>query len=554
MSANGSRQHDPVLRNIRVPQPKEDRTSLKQPTRSLWRPLRTPIFRDLLLADVASDIGTFMQGVGAAWLMVSLGAGPVYVALIQTAATLPFFLFALPAGSVGDIVDRRKLILVTETWMVCVAIALAVVTLTGTMTPWLLLALTFALSAGDAFETPTWRALLPELVAKDDLAAASALNGIEFNIARAVGPALAGLLIAAAGVGVTFLVNVASFVGVIVVVARWKRVVHERSTPRESVGGATVAAVRYVRYSPTIRGLILRSGAVMFFASASFALLPTIAGGTGNGAIGYGVLLGAFGIGAIGGAVLMQRARARWSTEAIGTMAVAVLGVGIVATGRVHALGGLMVVLFVSGAGWLVFISLVSALVQNLAPDWVRARVLAVYMLVSQGGLAAGSALWGNVGARAGMESALLWAGLGTIATCMLGFVARLPAITADVSPWNHWRLPAIAGALAPEPAQGPVLVTVEYRIDRQHTSSFLRAMRRLGRVRRRDGAYRWGFYRDVEQPDLYVETFLVGSWAEHIRQHDRLTRGDRELEELLQSYTRGEPAVRHLISDESER
>jgi MFS family permease len=516
--------------------------------------LRTPIFRDLLLADVASDIGTFMQGVGAAWLMVSLGAGPVYVALIQTAATLPFFLFALPAGSVGDIVDRRKLILFTETWMVCVAIALAVVTLTGTMTPWLLLALTFALSAGDAFETPTWRALLPELVTKDDLAAASALNGIEFNIARAVGPALAGLLIAAVGVGVTFLVNVASFVGVIIVVARWKRVVHKRSTPRESVGGATVAAVRYVRYSPTIRGLILRSGAVMFFASASFALLPTIAHRAGNGAIGYGILLGAFGVGAIGGAVLMQRARARWSTEAIGAMAVAVLGVGIVATGRVHALGGLMVVLLVSGAGWLVFISLVSALVQNLAPDWVRARVLAVYMLVSQGGLAAGSALWGNVGARAGIESALLWAGLGTIATCMLGFVVRLPAITADVSPWNHWRLPAIAGGLVPEPAQGPVLVTVEYRIDRQHTSSFLRAMHRLGRVRHRDGAYRWGFYRDVEQPDLYVETFLVGSWAEHIRQHDRLTRGDRELEELLQSYTRGEPAVRHLISGGSER
>jgi len=180
--------------------------------------------------------------------------------------------------------------------------------------------------------------------------------------------------------------------------------------------------------------------------------------------------------------------------------------------------------------------------------------VLAVYMLVSQGGLAAGSALWGSVGARAGIESALLWAGLGTIATCMLGFVARLPAITADVSPWNHWRLPATAGGVAPEPAQGPVLVTLEYRIDPQHASSFLRAIHRLGRVRRRDGAYRWGIYRDVEQPDLYVETFLVGSWAEHIRQHDRLTRGDRELEELLQSYTRGEPVVRHLISGASER
>src|SRR5438067_2251237 len=200
-------------------------------TPSLWRPLRTPLFRNLLIADVMSDIGTFMQGVGAAWLMVSLGAGPLYVALTQTASTLPFFLLALPAGSIGDIVDRRKLILYTEAWMVCAAIALAVVTLTGVITPWILLALTFALSAGDAFETPTWRAVLPELVRKDDLPAASALNGIEFNIARAVGPALAGALVAFAGVGAALLTNACSFLGVILVVARWTRPVTTRVTP-----------------------------------------------------------------------------------------------------------------------------------------------------------------------------------------------------------------------------------------------------------------------------------------------------------------------------------
>src|SRR5580765_6527119 len=169
-------------------------------TADLWRPLRTPIFRQLLAADVVSDIGTFMQGVGSAWLMVSIGASPLLVALTQTASTLPFFLFALPAGAIGDIVDRRQLILYTEAWMLCVAIALTVVTIGGLMTPWLLLVLTFALSAGDAVESPTWRAALPELVAKEDLVAASALNGIEFNIARAIGPALAGALIAAAGV------------------------------------------------------------------------------------------------------------------------------------------------------------------------------------------------------------------------------------------------------------------------------------------------------------------------------------------------------------------
>ncbi len=527
--------------------------SPRQEPPTLWRPLRTPIFRRLLAADIASDVGTFMQAVGAAWLMVSMGAGPMYVALTQTASTLPFFLLALPAGAVGDIVDRRKLILFTEAWMVCAAIVLAVVTLTGVITPWILLALTFALSAGDAFETPTWRAVLPELVSKEDLPAASALNAIEFNIARAVGPALAGMLIATAGVGTAFLVNVGSFVGVILVVASWKRPVHRRTAPAETVTGATVAAIRYVRYAPAIRAPMLRAGVVTFFASAVFALLPTVAHGVSNNAIGYGILLGCFGAGAVGGAILMQPARARWSTEAVASMAVALLGLTIVATGLVHVLGGLMVVMLVSGAAWILFISLVSAVVQSLAPDWVRARALAIFMLIFQGGMAAGSAVWGGIAARAGVGTALLWAGLGTIAATAVGLVARLPDMTADVTPWNHWRLPAIVKDVAPALEQGAVLVTIEYRVDKQHATPFLQAMHRYGRVRRRDGASRWGIFRDVEDPEMYLETFQVSSWAEHLRQHERATRGDRELEDRLHSYTRGDPKVRHLIYVESE-
>jgi MFS family permease len=515
----------------------------------LW----TPIFRQLLVADVASDAGTFMQSVGAAWLMVSLGAGPMYVALIQTAATLPFFLLALPAGAIGDIVDRRKLILYTESWMVCAALALAVVTLTGLVTPSILLALTFALSAGDAFETPTWRAVLPEVVRKEDLPAASALNGIEFNIARAVGPALAGVLIATAGVGAVFLLSVASFLGVILVVRRWRRPVHKRTAPPETVGGATLAAIRYVRYAPTIRALMLRAGAVMFFAGSSFALLPTVAHTVSNSAIGYGMLLGCFGAGAIGGAMAMQPARARWSTDAVASMAVAVLGATIIATGLVHVMGGLIIVMLVSGAAWIVFISLVSARVQNLAPDWVQARVLAVFMLITQGGMAAGSAVWGSLAARASVETALLWAGLGTIATTALGRVARLPDMAVDVSPWNHWRMPAIVRDVAPSLEQGPVLVTVEYLVDPPNAHEFLRALHSFGRIRRRDGASRWGIYRDIERADAYIETFLVGSWAEHLRQHERLTRADRALEDRLHSYARGEPRVRHLVHVEAE-
>jgi MFS family permease len=521
---------------------------------SLWRPLRTPIFRQLLIADVVSDVGTFMQGVGSAWLMVSIGASPLFVALTQTASALPFFLLALPAGAIGDIVDRRRLILYTETWMLIVAIVLSVITIGGLMTPWLLLGLTFALSAGDAVESPTWRAVLPELVPKEDLPAASALNGIEFNLARAVGPALAGALIAAAGVGAAFLVNVISFLGVIIVVARWKRPVRTRTTPPETLRGATVAAIRYVRNVPATRAVMLRSGVVLFFASAPFALLPTISHDVSGSPIAYGVLLGCFGVGAVAGALVMQSARSWASTEAIVSAASVILGGTILALAAVHSLPGLMVLMLISGGAWLTAISLINALVQIMAPDWVRARLLAVFMLITQGGLAAGSAVWGTLASRASIDAALVWAGIGTIATTALGLWMRLPDGAADVSPWIHWRMPAIVRDVALQLEQGPVLVTVEYRVDAHDTDEFLRAMQKCERVRRRDGASRWGLYRDLERADAYLETFIVTSWAEHLRQHERLTRGDSELEQLVRARARGEPIVRHLIHAEPKR
>jgi MFS family permease len=521
---------------------------------SLWRPLRTPLFRNLLLADVMSDMGTFMQSVGAAWLMVSLGAGPIYVALTQTASALPFFIFALPAGAIGDIVDRRRLILYTEFWMVGVATMLAAATIVGLMSPRLLLALTFALSAGDAIETPTWRAILPEIVEKEDLAAASALNGIEFNFARAVGPALAGVIIAVAGVSAAFALNVVSFVGVIVLVARWKRPVRRRTTPPETLAGATIAALRYVRFSPSLRVLMFRSGLTMFFASALIALMPLLSKTVSDSPTGYGILLGCFGAGAVLGALTLQPARARWSEESVASGGVAILGMMTAAAGFLHTMPALAAAMLVAGAAWIVFISLVSALIQSLAPDWVRARVLAIFMLVFQGGLAAGSALWGAVAVRAGIQHALLWAGLGIVATTALGLVARLPDATTDVSPWNHWRMPAIVKDLLPEFDEGPVLVTVEYRVDGDRTEEFLAAIHKYGRIRRRDGAFRWGIYRDLEDANRYVETFLVNSWAEHLRQHERATMADGEAEERLRVYVTGVPNVRHLVSADSDR
>jgi predicted MFS family arabinose efflux permease len=520
--------------------------SVSRGSASLWRPLKSPTFRNLLIADVVSDVGTFMQSVGAAWLMVSLHAGPMYVALTQTASALPFFILALPAGAVGDIVDRRKLILSTETWMLIVALLLTAVTFAGLMSPILLLVLTFALSAGDAVETPTWRAVLPELVQKEDLPAASALNGIEFNFARAIGPALAGVVIAFIGVGAAFLVNALSFLGVIVVVARWKRAVVKRTTPAETIGGATVAAIRYVHYSPTIRVVLLRGGAAMFFASGLLALLPSIAHRINGSPLGYGVLLGCFGVGAVFGAVLMQRARARWSTDAVVSVGIAAFGLVTIGTGAVHGLALLGAIMLIGGAAWISFISLFNVQVLNQAPDWVRARVLAISMLVLQGAVAGGSAAWGAIAARGGLDRALLWAGIGTIATTALGLFLRLPDTSADLTPWNHWPLPAVIPADVDD--GGPVLVTVEYHVDANRTSEFLEAMHRYGRIRRRDGASRWGICRDLEKADRYLETFVVSSWAEHLRQHDRVTRGDRQVEERLRSCSVGEPQVRHLI------
>jgi predicted MFS family arabinose efflux permease len=513
--------------------------------------LRAATFRNLLVADIVSDVGTFMQGVAAAWMMVSLNAGPLYVALTQTASALPFFILALPAGALGDIVDRRKLILFTEVWMAVVAIVLTGVTFAGWLSPVLLLILTFALSAGDAMESPAWRAVLPELVAPEDLAASAALNGIEFNFARAIGPALGGIVVAVANAGTAFLANAVSFLGVIFVVARWKRPVRKRTTPPETVAGASVAAIRYVRYSPAIRSLVARSGILMFFASGLLALLPSLAHGVSSSPIGYGVLLGCFGLGAVLGAAVMQQARARWSAEAVVSSGILIFGAITVAVGRIHALPILGAAMLVGGAAWIVFISLFNVLILNHAPEWVRARVLAVSMLVFQGAMAAGSATWGALATRTGIHAALMWAGLGTMVSTLTGLFLKLPDATVDLTPWIHWRLPTVLNQDPAAEDAGPILVTIEYSVPPEKLSEFITAIYKHERLRRRDGAYHWGVFRDLEQPDRYLEIFLVNSWAEHLRQHERSTGADRALEEQVEGYIRGKSTVRHLVAAE---
>jgi len=495
-----------------------------------------------------------MQTVGAAWLMVSLGAGPMNVALIQTASTLPFFVLALPAGALGDIMDRRRLILVTEYWMLAAAVALAVVTLLGVMSPWLLLGLTFVLSAGDACQAPSWRALLPDLVDREDLPAASALNGMEFNVARAVGPALAGLLIAATGVGAAFVVNAVSFFAVIAVVTRWTPPARRTTTPTETLGGATIAALRYVRHSPAIRTLLLWTGGAMFFATAIMALLPVVAHRISGGSLGYGALLAFFGSGAVLGAVVLPRVRARLSLEGILSASLAVLSATLLGAGTLRSFSALCPLMVCGGAAWMMFISLLVTMAQQLAPAWVRARVLAVFLLVFQGSMALGSVVWGLTAEYEGLTFTFLVAAAGTAAAILFRVFAPLPNINVDLTAWNHWSAPAPVAALEIGPDDGPVLIAVEYRVDPEQSAAFVHAAHRLGRLRRRDGASRWGIFRDTESLDLYVETFIVHSWAEHLRQHARSVKADRLVEEAVRRAARDTPIVRHFLYAREDR
>jgi MFS family permease len=519
---------------------------VSHPSTSPWRPLRIPLFRNLLIADLVSDIGAFMQTVGAAWLMTTLTSSSLFIALIQTASALPFFLLALPAGSLGDIFDRRKLVLGTETWMFAIAMVLAVVTFAGGMTPWLLLLLTLCLSLGDAIEAPTWRAIFPELVTKDDLTPALALNGIEFNLARAVGPGLAGLIIAAVGVATTFLFNALSFLGVIFVIFTWKRPARKSALPAETLAGASAAAIRYVRYSPGIRTLLLRSGIVIFFSSSFSALLPAVAKELSKSALAYGLLLGFFGAGAVLGAVVLQRAGSKLSKEAIISVATATFGAILLSTAALHNLALLCALMLIGGAAWTVLMSLFNVMVQDLAPDWVRARVLAAYLFVFQGSVAIGSALWGLAAEHTSVRTAFFLSGIGMGASVLLQFAFRLPSTAIDLSSWNHWGKLSMFEEHATD--LGPVLVTVKYVIDPAKGPDFLNEIYQYQRIRRRDGATRWGIYYDTESPNVYLETFLVDSWAEHQRQHDRFTVADRELEKRVLSYALEPATASHYI------
>ncbi len=526
-------------------------TSANTSRTSAWGPLARPVFRALWIAALASNIGSLMHNVAAAWLMTSLTTSPVPVALLTTMANLPLFLVGLPAGALADLVDRRRLVLVTQFWMLAVAVVLGGIAAADWTTPWDLLALTFLLNLGGAISAPAWQAIVPQLVPRRELATAVALNSAGFNLARAIGPAIGGLLVAAAGPGAVFLLNAASFLGIIVVIYRWQAAPRERPAQPERVSSAVAAGMRFARHAPPLRAVLVRTTAFVFPASALWALLPVIATRQlGLDALGYGVMLGSIGVGAVGGAAILPRLRARLSVNWLVVIFTLVFAAGLCALALLYNLLALNVMLLTVGVAWLTITSFLNVTAQTTAPAWVQARALGVYLLVFQGSLAGGSAVWGLVADHFGEQTALVAA-----AVLLLAGVAaarRWPLRTneeLDLRPSQHWPEPELAFELAAE--DGPVLITVDYRVEAPQQAAFCQAMQAVQTIRRRDGALRWELFRDAADPERFLETFVVASWAEHLRQHERVTFADQVLEERALALQRpgSTPIVTHFIA-----
>ncbi|MGI9101882.1 MAG: MFS transporter [Terriglobales bacterium] len=380
---------------------------------SAWAPLHEPLFRSLWIAALVSYTGQWIRNVGSGWLMASLTLSPLMVSLVQAASGLPVFLVILPAGAVADMVDRRRLLLVTQMWMVIAAAALGFLTLAHMMTPWLLLAFTFVLGVGAVMNDPAWQAITPEIVSAENFAAGVALNSAGYNVARAVGPAIGGFIIAGAGTSAAFLISAASFFGVIYFLYRWKRRPHEAPEPRERVLRAMRTGFEYVRHSAEVKAVLVRTAVFSFSASAILAMLPLIAKRFGS--VGYGALLGCFGAGALAGALVLPAMRRVSSVNALVAMATVLYAAATLASGRVYIFVVLCGVLFAGGVAWIVIVASLNVSAQTLSPAWLRARILSIYILVLQGGIAAGSAAWGAVGERWGIPTAMLFAALGLV-------------------------------------------------------------------------------------------------------------------------------------------
>ncbi len=514
-----------------------------------FAPLRQPVFAVLWAATVLGNVGSFMRDVASSWLVTDLSASPTAVALIQTAATLPIFLLAIPAGVLSDILDRRRFLIFVQLLLASVSGTLLLLSHTGALTVDYLIALTFVGGIGAALMGPTWQSIVPELVPRADLKGAVALNSLGINIARAIGPAAGGLILASFGAAVTYGMDVLSYVFVIAALLWWKRPAAADSALSENFLGAFRAGLRYTRASKELHRVLLRAAVFFLFASAVWALLPLVARQMLGGSSGfYGVLLGAVGAGAILGALLLPRLG---KLDADGLVLLASVASAAVMAALVFAPPKWLAVLLlvVLGMGWITALTTFNSVAQAILPNWVRGRGLAVYLTVFNGAMAAGSLGWGLVAREIGVPYALAASAAGLVLVALLFHRVRLPVGEADLQASNHWPEPLVAEPVAHD--RGPVLVQVEYRIRQADRPAFLAAMKRLSQERLRDGAYAWGVVEHTGDAERVVEWFFVESWAEHLRQHHRVSHADADLQAEALRFHVGpdKPEVHHFLA-----
>ncbi len=504
----------------------------------------------LWFAALASNFGGLVQAVGAAWMMTTLSQSQSMVALVQTSITLPIVIFSLMAGVFADNFDRRRVMLIAQVFMLFVSVTLALLAFGGLLTPWLLLAFTFMIGCGTALHNPSWQASMGDIVSREELPAAVSLNSMGFNLMRSIGPAAGGAIVAIAGAAAAFAVNALSYVAIIGALWFWRPAKQQRSLPREPMGSAFSAGIRYVAMSPNLLKVIFRAFLFGLSAIAMLALLPVVVKELlGQGALVYGILLGCFGVGAVFGALLNAKLRARFLNEHLTRTAFLVFAISstTLAISPNYIISG--AALFLAGGSWVVAMSLFNVTIQLSTPRWVVGRALALYQTGAFGGMAAGSWIWGATAENIGADKAMMAAALVLLFGALIGARVPLPDFAnLNLDPLNNFKEPPLRLDL--KQRSGPIMIMVDYEIAQEDVPDFLTAMAERRRIRIRDGAQQWSLLRDLENPDIWTETYHVPTWVEYVRHHERRTHADAESFDRLLALHRGKqrPKVHRMI------